>query len=166
MVVVIGGGTGIGLWLHHRSTVKQANSASTSSAAAAKAAKIKNALSLDYSSQGLTTFPKEILTATKTTSLSLTNNQLGGALPAEIKQLTQLENLDVSNNKMTGIPAEIGQLSNLKILNYANNQITGLPLELGNLTGLQVLDLSGNPNLSQHDLSLVKAKLPNTNISQ
>lgn len=121
-------------------------------------------VSLDYSGRQLAHFPKEALNRTDVTSLNLSGNNLTGALPAEIRTLTNLQILDVSNNKMTGIPAEIGHLHNLKTLNYANNQITGLPLELGNLTQLQVLDLRGNPNVSQHDLSLIRPKLPNTQV--
>jgi Leucine-rich repeat (LRR) protein len=94
----------------------------------------------------------------------LSNNQLSGALPGEIRTITNLETLDVSNNRMTGIPAEIGQLGKLRVLNYNNNRLTGLPMELGNLTQLQTLDLSGNPKLSQQDLSGIRANLPNTTI--
>lgn len=118
----------------------------------------------DYSGQGLSSFPKQVLNNTKITSLNLSNNNLTGALPAEIRTLTNLQTLDVSNNNMTGIPAEIGQLSKLRVLNYANNQITGLPNELGNLSQLQIFDLSGNPKVSQQDLSGIRAKLPNTTI--
>lgn len=118
----------------------------------------------DYSNHGLTKFPKEVLSRIDVVILDLSHNNLTGALPAEIRKLSNLEELNVSNNKMTGLPAEIGQLKKLLILNYANNQITGLPLELGNLTQLQVLDLSGNPNVSQHDLNLIRPKLPNTEI--
>lgn len=117
----------------------------------------------DYSGKGLTKFPSEVLNKTGTTKLILSNNQLSGALPGEIRHLTNLEELDVDNNRMTGIPAEIGQLKKLKILNYNNNRITGLPMELGNLTQLEVLDLSGN-NVSQQDLAKIRAKLTNTQI--
>lgn len=120
--------------------------------------------SLDYSSQGLTHFPKDALSRTDTTSLNLSHNSLTGALPAEIKNLRNLQTLDVSYNHMTGIPAEIGQMHSLKVLNYSYNQITGLPMELGNLTQLQVFDLRGNPNVSQQDLVKIRAKLVNTNI--
>ena len=86
-----------------------------------------------------------------------------GALPAEIRHLSNLITLDASNNQMTGIPAEVGQLSNLEYLNFANNQLTGLPYELGNLKNLKVLNLSGN-NPAQADLEIIKQGIPNAQI--
>ena len=126
-------------------------------------AKKSSGKTADYSSKDLALFPKEILKDKSISVLDLSNNKLTGAIPAEIHDLVNLEELNLSNNQMTGIPAEVGQLKNLKILNYANNKITGLPLELGNLTHLQTLDLSGN-NISQQDLAQIKYKLLNTQI--
>lgn len=117
----------------------------------------------DYSGQGLTAFPDEVLGKSETTILDLSDNKLTGALPAEIKELSELRELDVSENRMTGIPAEIGQLSKLMILDYSNNQITGLPMELANLTQLELLDLRGN-NVNKQDLTKIKSMLKNTTI--
>lgn len=159
VIIIFAAGFGISALLRNNpSSSNSTTSANTSSSAPASGA------SLDYSGKGLTKFPKEILSRTDVTSLNLSNNGLTGALPAEIRQMSSLEVLDVSNNQMTGIPAEIGQLRHLRILNYANNQITGLPLELGNLTQLQTLDLSGNAKVSQYDLNLIRPKLPSTTI--
>jgi len=118
----------------------------------------------NYSGRGLTKFPDQVLNDTSITVLNLSNNDLTGALPSQIQNLINLQELNVSNNQMTGIPAEVGRLNNLKILNYANNKITGLPNEIGNLTQLQLLDLRGNPNVSQHDLAEIRAKLTKTQI--
>lgn len=117
----------------------------------------------DYSGKGLTAFPKDLLKDKSITVLDLSNNDLTGSIPGEIHDLTNLVELNLSNNRMTGIPAEVGQLRKLKILNYANNNITGLPNELGNLTQLEILDLSGN-NVSQQDLNGIRSKLLNTKI--
>ncbi len=125
---------------------------------------ISSAKTADYSNKGLSDFPKEVLGKTDTTVLDLSGNSLTGALPSQIQDLTNLVELNVSNNNMTGIPAEIGKLTKLKVLNFANNQITGLPNELGNLKQLEVFDLRGNPNVSQQDLSGIRAKLTNTQI--
>lgn len=50
------------------------------------------------------------------------------------------------------------------IANFANNKLSGLPLKIGNLTQFETLDLRSNPNLSQHDLELIRAKIPKTTI--
>lgn len=92
--------------------------------------------------------------------LDLSNRGLDGSLMAEVRQLAQLEVLDLSGNSFTGLPAEIGQLQKLRVLNLANNQFSGLPLELGNLQNLEVLDVRGNANIATVDLEQIIGKLP------
>ncbi len=116
-------------------------------------------VAVDRSGQGLTKMPSEILAMTSVQQLDLSNNALTGALPAEIRHLSNLQVLNISNNKMTGLPAELGQLSKLRILNASNNQLTGIPHELGNLQNLEILNLSGN-NISEFDLNEIRKKLP------
>lgn len=146
-----------------------------------------NATILDLSNKGLTKVTADIYNKTATTDLLLSNNSiktlpsemgrmtnlrvlkinnniLEGSLIGEVRQMSKLETLDVSNNNMTGMPAEIGQLSNLETLNYSNNKITGLPNELSNLkNNLKTFNLTGNP-LSAEQISKLKASLPSTNI--
>jgi Leucine-rich repeat (LRR) protein len=119
---------------------------------------------IDLSDKGLKELNKDILDDTSVTTLDVSGNNLTGALPAEIRKLTNLEVLNASDNEMTGIPAEIGQLSKLRVANFANNKITGLPLEIGNLRKLETLDLRGNPSVSAYDISQIKNKIPNTKI--
>lgn len=116
---------------------------------------------LNRSYQGLTKLPSTILSMTELRQLNLSHNRLTGALPAEIRHLRNLETLDISYNDMTGLPAELGQLSELRTLNASNNRLTGIPHELGNLQNLEVLDLSGN-DISQQDLEVIRTKLPHT----
>lgn len=122
----------------------------------------KNVLNL--SSQKLTKVPDSVFNQTNLEELNVSNNQLTGALQSQIGQLKNLKILNASNNQMTGVPAEIGQLQNLQVLDLSNNQLTGLPNELANLKKLQVLNLKGN-NYSTQDLEVIKRGLPaNVNI--
>lgn len=114
---------------------------------------------VNRSGQNLLKMPSDILTMSNLQQLDLSNNDLTGALPAEIRHLQNLQVLNISYNKMTGLPAELGQLSKLRILNASNNQLTGIPHELGNLQKLEVLDLSGN-DISQQDLEIIRDRLP------
>src|SRR3990170_2628581 len=52
----------------------------------------------------------------------------------EILELTNLQTLELYNNKLTTLPAEIGQLTNLQNIYLGNNKLTILPVEIGQLT--------------------------------
>ena len=71
---------------------------------------------------------------------------MSGQIPASLGDLTGLETLDLSSNKLTGnIPVELGSLTNLEELRLNGNQLTGeIPDELGTLPNLEVLRISGN----------------------
>ena len=90
--------------------------------------------------------PAELGDLTNLGGLSLYLNQLTGAIPAELGDLTNLTHLDLYNNQLTGaIPAELGDLTNLGGLSLYLNQLTGaIPAELGDLTNLTHLDLYNN----------------------
>lgn len=118
--------------------------------------------SLILRNSGITKLPAYVLDMTNLEELDISNNKLTGALPAEIRKLQNLRILDASNNQMTGVPAEIGQLSKLEQLDLSYNQLTGLPNELGNLKNLKTLILTGN-TYSEQDLAGIRAKLPQTN---
>ncbi|MFM2381932.1 MAG: hypothetical protein RLZZ76_699 [Candidatus Parcubacteria bacterium] len=130
-----------------------------------KATDVKNSIEassgavVDLSGQGLTKAPASIFEKTLTTELNLSNNKIDGSLQGEIRFLSGLRVLNLSNNAFTGVPAEVGQLKNLEVLNLSNNKLTGLPQELGNLSKLKVLDLRGN-TISEQDLESITAQLP------
>jgi Leucine-rich repeat (LRR) protein len=132
------------------------------------AAKLKAELSavekLDLSNGGLISVPSYVFGQFRLQELNLSHNKLTGALPAEVRHLTKLRQLDASDNAMTGVPAEIGQLSELRVLNLSNNRLTGLPHELANLKNLEELDLSGNAGISEADLKVITDALPNAKI--
>lgn len=118
---------------------------------------------LDLNGQGLSKIPNEVFSMTDLEILDISNNNLTGTLPGEIRFLKNLKKLKAGSNNMTGIPAEIGQLSNLEELDYSNNQITGLPLEIGNLKNLKIFNLTGN-DFSEYDMDLIEKELPNLDV--
>jgi hypothetical protein len=78
------------------------------------------------------------------TELVLSVNNLSGAIPPEIGDLSNLTYFDLAYNQLTTLPTEIGNLSNLTYFDLAYNQLTALPSEIGNLSNLSDLQLWGN----------------------
>jgi len=114
---------------------------------------------IDSSGQNLLQVSNALFENTAIEVLDLSDNDLSGSLPAEIRHLSRLRILDLSNNNFTGVPAEVGQLSKLEVLDLSGNPITGLPHELGNLQNLKTLNLK-NTDYSTYDLEIIQAKLP------
>ena len=57
--------------------------------------------SLNLSNKGLTSLPQDVLKQTNLTELDISNNAIGGALPAEIRFLSKLKVLKANDNRMT-----------------------------------------------------------------
>lgn len=79
----------------------------------------------------------------ETKQLYLTKQKLT-QFPVEIKDLANLEVLDLSDNQLSELPEDIDRLSNLKILYLENNQFQKFPSALTKLSKLETLSLSGN----------------------
>jgi hypothetical protein len=114
---------------------------------------------LDLSGKKLTTIPADTFDKTDTENLNLSNNNLSGEFPKDVANLKKLKVLDISNNQFTSIPVEWADLKGLESLNLSNNKIVSLPRSLGALTNLKYLDLSGN-QYSKDDLRIIKQQLP------
>ncbi len=102
---------------------------------------------LSLTNQGLTgAIPAELGDLANLQGLSLRDNQLAGAIPSELGGLANLQWLDLGGNQLIGaIPSELGDLANLQWLFLGWNQLTGaIPSELGNLANLQSLSLRAN----------------------
>ena len=82
----------------------------------------------------------------RVTGLDLSDNNLTGAIPAQLGSLARLTTLDLSDNNLTGaIPAQLGNPARLTTLNLSDNNLTGaIPAQLGNPARLTTLDLSDN----------------------
>ena len=73
--------------------------------------------------------------------LHLAGNNLTGGIPAELGNLSNIEDLYLDGNNLTGtIPAEVGNLSKLRILGLDGNNLTGeLPEGLAALSLREIL---------------------------
>uniref|UniRef100_A0A8C5KR95 Leucine-rich repeats and WD repeat domain containing 1 n=1 Tax=Jaculus jaculus TaxID=51337 RepID=A0A8C5KR95_JACJA len=78
--------------------------------------------------------------------------------PGLLGRLTQLQELDLSNNQLETLPANLG-LSHLRVLRCANNQL-GDVTSLCQFPELEELSLEGNPFLTVNDNLKVSFLLP------
>ncbi len=69
-------------------------------------------------------------------------------IPVDVTQLTMLESIDVSNNKLINLK-RIEQLPNLREINAANNLINSLHQELLDMWSIETIHLYGNPIVNQ-----------------
>jgi hypothetical protein len=90
--------------------------------------------------------PPEIANLSHLTSIHLGRNRLSGTIPPELGNLGQLENLYLGRNQLSGtIPPELGNLRQLRNLYLSRNQLSGsIPPEWGRLSNLNYMDLSVN----------------------
>lgn len=65
-------------------------------------------------------------------------------LPVDITQLTMLEELIISNNKLTSLK-RVESLPNLRLIDASNNNIMNLSQEIMDMYCLDTLYLFGNP---------------------
>nr|XP_027120145.1 MDIS1-interacting receptor like kinase 2-like [Coffea arabica] len=90
--------------------------------------------------------PNSLGNLTNLTHLYLYENQLSSPIPKDLGGLKFLTEMEIGQNQLNGsIPVSIGNLSNLNELHLRENQFSGtIPEELGNLKKLVVLDLDQN----------------------
>jgi len=91
----------------------------------------------------LTELPESLGRLTQLQSLDLSNNKLT-TLPESLGRLTQLKSLHLFVNRLKSLPEWVGQLTQLQTLNLADNQLTALPESLNRLTQLRSLNLFCN----------------------
>ena len=78
--------------------------------------------------------------------IDLSSSNLGGSIPPELGDLTELRYLELYDNWLSGrIPPELGDLENLIELRLDYNGLTGaIPSELSGMSNLQYLYLDSN----------------------
>ena len=78
--------------------------------------------------------------------IKLNKDNLNGALPSTLGNLSELSQLYLERNHISGpIPPELGKLANLRILSLGHNQLSSrIPYQLGNLGLLNKLLLGHN----------------------
>lgn len=87
-------------------------------------------------------------------SFDLTKSNLS-SLPLSIRDLTQLVECYLYQNKLVTLPNEIGCLVNLEKLAVNENSLSSLPDSLSNLKNLKVLDLRHNKLNEVCDLIII-----------
>ena len=99
------------------------------------------------------TLPDELGSLTNLRELRLSNNQLSGTIP-DLSGLTSLTRLELSYNELSGTISDLGGLTSLQYMNLRNNELSGTIPDLSGLTDLRELTLIKNeftgdiPNLS------------------
>ncbi|KAM0902877.1 hypothetical protein ACQ4PT_019123 [Festuca glaucescens] len=94
------------------------------------------------------------------------NNLLSGEIPWDLTGISQVTELDLSGNQITGsIPMTIGVLK-LNTLNLSGNQISGtIPAAFGFMSVLTILDLSSNALSGEIPKDINKLRLNFLNLS-
>ncbi|GMY29785.1 plant intracellular Ras-group-related LRR protein 5-like [Fagus crenata] len=87
--------------------------------------------------------PLSIGKLSNVTELDLSDNHIM-ALPATIDGLRALTKLDIHSNQLINLPDSFGELINLTDLDLHANMLSSLPASFGNLINLINLDLSSN----------------------
>ncbi|CAN0863432.1 Receptor-like protein EIX2 [Linum grandiflorum] len=105
-------------------------------------------LDLSYNRFGPSSFPSWVSHLKSLTSLALRGN-LRGAVPDELRNLTSLRALKLSENKFNGtIPNWLFGFRHLQDLDFHSSNLVGdVSNEIGNMTSLVNLDLSFNYGL-------------------
>lgn len=89
------------------------------------------------------------------------NNVLEGTIPAEIGNLTALQNLNIKGNITGSFPISITNLTDLKELAinyYPNSSKVSLPSEIGNLVNLESININAGGTIPNTIGNLTKLK--------
>ena len=96
--------------------------------------------------------------------LDLSGNNLTTVHADFFSSLSGLVVLDLSDNDFDNLPVGVfSSLSSLRVLYLDSNNLGGINLNdfYSNLNGLEELDLTDNPSLTQANVAVIEAALPN-----
>jgi len=100
---------------------------------------------LDLSNNQLIDLPQNFGSLSELRVLVAKHNQLETfSFPKTFNQLTKLEILNLSGNRLEEMPQQILDLPNLKALYAGGNRLQSIPCRLGDLISLEILYLGGN----------------------
>ncbi|KAL3528899.1 hypothetical protein ACH5RR_008221 [Cinchona calisaya] len=81
-------------------------------------------------------------------ALNLSHNYLNGSIPASLSMLKQIESLDLSVNSLSGeIPSELTKLNSLAVFNVSYNNLSGGVPDKGQFASMDDSNFKGNPGL-------------------
>jgi Leucine-rich repeat (LRR) protein len=107
--------------------------------------KLRRLRELDLDHSRLDGLPPGLGSLQELEFMGVSNNRLGGEVPAEIGSLSRLVELNLSRNPELGgvLPNSVENLVALRVLNLSGTRITGsVPEGIGNLRSLEILDLA------------------------
>lgn len=103
---------------------------------------------IDFTTKG-NSYSYQGIPLTLMTGIDFSVNELAGAIPHEIGELSELHSLNLSQNLLTGhIPTSFKNLTNLESLDLSHNNLTGqIPPEIVQINTLSTFSVAFN-NLS------------------
>ncbi|MGE8060939.1 NEL-type E3 ubiquitin ligase domain-containing protein [Pseudomonas sp. NPDC089547] len=121
----------------------------------------RGGLKLVFNGLPVTTLPDlpQQLTLQHVSTLVIQDTAIGQVHASFLQAFSELQRLDLSNNRLLACPGGLGYLSNLRHLRLARNQIrlNAQAVEaLASLSQLTHLDLSGNPALGTFNINYLR----------
>ncbi|PHU07311.1 putative receptor protein kinase TMK1 [Capsicum chinense] len=84
----------------------------------------------------------------RVSSINLISKSVGGQLPPDLNQLSNLQTLNIQKNRLSGSLPLLSNLSSLQDVHLDNNNFTSVPPKfLSGLTNLQHFSIDDNPSL-------------------